>query len=86
MLDVPPTALTRYRMLIAGRWEDAAEGRTLETVDPATGAPWALLPEAGADDVDRAVAAARAAFEGPWRALTASDRRARDARRRQAHR
>jgi acyl-CoA reductase-like NAD-dependent aldehyde dehydrogenase len=74
MPDAPTTPLTRYRMLIAGRWEDAGDGRTLETVDPASGAPWAVLPEAGADDVDRAVAAARAAFEGPWRALTASDR------------
>jgi (Z)-2-((N-methylformamido)methylene)-5-hydroxybutyrolactone dehydrogenase len=66
--------LATYRMLIDGRWEDAASGRTFESVDPATGGAWASVPDAGADDVDRAVAAARAAFDGPWGELTPTDR------------
>jgi len=68
------TDVVDYELLIGGRWGPAAGGRTFLSHDPATGEPWARFPDAEADDVQRAVAAARAAFEGPWRALTATER------------
>src|SRR6185503_60441 len=45
-----------------------------ESMNPYTAAPWALVPRAAKEDVDRAVDAARAAFYGEWRGLTASAR------------
>ena len=54
------------RMLIGGQWVEALSGKTFTSVNPATGKVIAQLAEGGAEDVDRAVAAARAAFEGPW--------------------
>ncbi|MCZ4586702.1 aldehyde dehydrogenase family protein [Rhodococcus opacus] len=63
------------RMFVDGRWVDSASGRTFETVDPATGQVITTVPHAGIEDVDRAVAAARRAFEsGPWRSLTPAER------------
>lgn len=57
-----------YRqMFIGGQWVDAVSGETFETRNPATGALLATVPASGKADIDRAVAAARAAFEGPWR-------------------
>ncbi|MCW2526888.1 MAG: aldehyde dehydrogenase, partial [Pseudonocardiales bacterium] len=47
---------------------------TFETIDPYTGEVWAELAEASKSDVDDAVAAARAAFEGPWGQMTGSQR------------
>jgi phenylacetaldehyde dehydrogenase len=62
-------------MLIDGRWLDAASGKTFPTYNPATGEVLAQVAEATRADVDRAVIAARNAFEsGPWRRLTASER------------
>jgi acyl-CoA reductase-like NAD-dependent aldehyde dehydrogenase len=56
-----------------GRFEPG-EAR-FESLDPATGLPWATMPEARAGDVDRAVVAAeRALYEGPWATMTASQR------------
>ncbi|HEX4766119.1 MAG TPA: aldehyde dehydrogenase [Lichenihabitans sp.] len=64
-----------YEMLIGGRWVAAAGGRTFETENPYLGAAWALVPRAGADDVDRAVSAAHKAFRNPaWRGLTPTAR------------
>ncbi len=59
---------TDRKMLIDGQWVDAQSGRTIEVVDPATGLKLVDVPAGGAADVDRAVAAARRAFEGPWSA------------------
>lgn len=58
--------LEQFRMLIGGKWVDAASGRTFESQNPYTGKPWAVVPDGGPEDVDAAVAAARAAFEGEW--------------------
>ncbi len=55
------------RLFIGGEWVDAASGRTFETVNPATEEVLTTVAEAGPEDVDRAVSAARAAFEGGWR-------------------
>src|SRR6202012_4450788 len=53
-------------MLIDGRWVPAAAGKTLETRNPATGELLANVAEGDKEDIDRAVAAARKAFTGPW--------------------
>jgi phenylacetaldehyde dehydrogenase len=66
---------TPRKMLIGGRWLAAASGKTFPTYNPATGDILAQVAEGNKTDVDRAVAAAREAFEsGPWRKLTASER------------
>jgi acyl-CoA reductase-like NAD-dependent aldehyde dehydrogenase len=64
------------QLLIGGEKVDAADGATFETLDPATGNVITTVAQAGAADVDRAVAAARAAFaEGSaWRSMTPGDR------------
>jgi phenylacetaldehyde dehydrogenase len=63
------------RLLLGGRWVDAAAGRTFATTDPATGGHLADVARGDAADVDRAVAAARAALEADaWRRMTPADR------------
>jgi len=64
------------RLLIGGQWVEAASGQTFPSVNPSTGEVIADLAEADATDADRAVAAARAAFEGPWRRMKPRDRQA----------
>lgn len=64
----------RHRLLIDGAWVDGLAGETLVTGDPATGLPIATVAIGGAADVDRAVAAARRAFAGPWSRLAPPDR------------
>jgi len=54
------------KMLIGGKWVDAASGKRFETHNPATGELLATVAEGDAEDINRAVAAARRAFEGPW--------------------
>jgi acyl-CoA reductase-like NAD-dependent aldehyde dehydrogenase len=67
--------LTKYKMLIGGEWTDAQGGQHFESFNPFTGKPWALIPEGGAQDIDRAVAAARTAFlSTTWQDLTATAR------------
>ena len=63
------------QLFINGQWCDAASGRTFETPNPATGETLARVAEGGAEDIDRAVRAARRAFEeGPWSRMTPSER------------
>jgi acyl-CoA reductase-like NAD-dependent aldehyde dehydrogenase len=64
------------RLYINGEWVAAQSGATLDTYNPVTGQLLASVAEAEAADVDRAVAAARAAFapDGPWRRMDAIDR------------
>ncbi len=61
--------------VIAGRAADAADGRRFTTINPATGEPLAMVADCGAEDIDRAVAAARKAFEGPWGRMAPADRK-----------
>jgi acyl-CoA reductase-like NAD-dependent aldehyde dehydrogenase len=61
-----------YGMLIDGSWVSSAE--TFDVKNPATDAVIARVPKASAADVDRAVQAARRAFEGGWRDVTAQER------------
>ncbi|MYY07489.1 aldehyde dehydrogenase family protein [Streptomyces sp. SID4919] len=67
------TELRRLRNYIDGEFRDAADGRTTEVVNPATGEPYASAPLSGAADVDAAMAAAATAFPA-WRDLTPSER------------
>ena len=63
------------KLFIGGRWVESASGRTFDTIDPATGEVLAKVAEAGPEDVDRAVAAARKSFDsGVWRSLPPAER------------
>jgi phenylacetaldehyde dehydrogenase len=65
------------RLLIGGEWVESTSQRTLPAIDPATGRTVAMLADAGQADVDRAVAAAREAFEkGPWPDMLPAQREA----------
>ena len=66
--------LPQYELHVAGGSVPPAGGRFYETVDPYTGRAWARVPDAGPEDVDRAVTAARTALEGEWGALTGFQR------------
>jgi phenylacetaldehyde dehydrogenase len=63
------------KMLINGKWVEAASGKTFPTYDPSTGEVLARIAEGDREDINRAVKAAREAFDhGPWPRLTASER------------
>ena len=64
------------QLLIGGQWVASDEGRTFATPNPANGRTLAHLTHATSADVDRAVAAARAAFVGPWSKFTPFERQA----------
>ena len=64
----------RYQLFIDGKWVDAESGKTFETPNPATGATLAEVAEADKADIDKAVIAARRAFEGKWSKMSARDR------------
>jgi len=68
-------AVELTKNLINGEWYDAAGGKTFDTFNPATGEVIAKVAAGDREDVDRAVKAARAAFEtGPWPKMSARDR------------
>ncbi len=63
------------KMLIGGQWVEAASGKVFDTINPSTGKVLAKVAEGDREDINRAVAAARKAFEGgSWRKLTSSQR------------
>ena len=65
--DVSSFISRKQKLLINGKWSDAASGKTFPTYDPATGEVLAQVAEADREDINRAVKAARTAFEtGPW--------------------
>lgn len=65
----------KRNMLIAGQWVPAASSKTFPSYDPASGEPFAYVAEGEKEDIDRAVQAARMAFDrGPWPSMTASER------------
>jgi aldehyde dehydrogenase (NAD+) len=69
--------VTPFDMYIGGTWQPARSGARLDSLNPYLGKVWASVPDAGAADVDAAVAAAREAFErGPWSRTTARERAA----------
>jgi aldehyde dehydrogenase (NAD+) len=68
------TTLLRKQLFINGEWRTAAAGKTMKVVNPATEEVIAEVASAEQDDLDAAVAAARAALQGPWSRLSARDR------------
>jgi len=66
--------LKKYQMFIDGEWVDSDTKKTFETLNPENNKPWAIVPEASANDVDRAVRAAQKAFEGEWPKLLPRER------------
>ena len=65
----------KHKMLINGKWVDSASGKRFPTFNPATGEVLSEVAEGDREDIDRAVKAARAAFEtGSWSKMTASER------------
>jgi aldehyde dehydrogenase (NAD+) len=70
------TQLEEFQLFIDGRSVDALSGKTFESQNPYTGQPWATIADGGPDDVDVAVGAARAAFDGEWGQKTGFERAA----------
>ena len=69
------SSVRSYGLLVGGEVVAAASGETFEALNPTTGQTWATHARAGTEDVDRAVRAARAAFESEsWRGLSATKR------------
>src|SRR5438093_4260025 len=72
--DTRAAAVQDAKMIIGGEQVDAADEQTFDVVNPANGEVIARAPLGGPEDVDRAVKAAQAAFEGPWSTWSASKR------------
>jgi betaine-aldehyde dehydrogenase len=69
------TEVRTYQMYVNGEWIESASSKTFPVYDPATEEVIAQVPDSNADDVNRAVAAAKSAFEdGPWSTTTAQER------------
>jgi aldehyde dehydrogenase (NAD+) len=67
------TGTKQFQNYIGGKWVDAGGGETFESISPANGEPIGVFPKSGPEDVDRAVSAAKAAFE-EWRLVPAPKR------------
>uniref|UniRef100_A0A5B6ZSB3 Aldehyde dehydrogenase domain-containing protein n=1 Tax=Davidia involucrata TaxID=16924 RepID=A0A5B6ZSB3_DAVIN len=71
----PPVQINYTQLLINGQFVNSASGKTFPTLDPRTGEVIAHVAEGDAEDINRAVSAARKAFdEGPWPRMTAYER------------
>ncbi|KAJ7560012.1 hypothetical protein O6H91_04G110800 [Diphasiastrum complanatum] len=71
----PPFDITYTKLLINGEFVDSASGKTFPTVDPRTEEVIANVAEGDVEDIDRAVKAARKAFdEGPWPRMSSYER------------
>jgi len=64
----------RYQLFINNQWEDPASNEWFDALDPFSGEAFAQIPRGGPGDVDRAVRAAKAALEGPWGRMSATNR------------
>uniref|UniRef100_A0A5B6ZSC3 Aldehyde dehydrogenase domain-containing protein n=1 Tax=Davidia involucrata TaxID=16924 RepID=A0A5B6ZSC3_DAVIN len=74
-LITPPVQINHTQLLINGQFVDSASGKTFPTLDPRTGEVIAHVAEGEAEDINRAVSAARKAFDdGPWPKMTAYER------------
>ena len=72
----PELNFTPRGLYIGGEWQEAAEGGRLASINPSTGEPLGEVPAATGADVDRAVRAARKAFESEWRRMPILERAA----------
>jgi aldehyde dehydrogenase (NAD+) len=70
VVDIRP----RYGLFIGGEWADAADGAEMQTISPATEETLSTVTTAGAEDVDRAVRAARRAFQRTWGPMAPAER------------
>ncbi|GAB2931868.1 aldehyde dehydrogenase [Rhodococcus aerolatus] len=75
-MTAPTDDLQHFRLFIGGRSVDAVSGRTFTSLNPYTGTEWASLADGSPEDVDLAVASARAAFDGEWGQMTGFERAA----------
>ncbi len=67
--------MQQYKLFIDGEFVDAKDGKTFETIDPGNGLPFATVAQAGRDDAEAAIAAARRAFDrGDWSGLEMAER------------
>ena len=67
--------ITEYKMLINGNWVASSDGKSFNSVNPATGRVWSTIPEATKKDVELAVDTAHTAFSsGPWSKMTPTER------------
>jgi len=71
---IAPPKVRLTKNLIGGKWVDAESGQTFETFNPATGEVIAHVAQSDKADIDKAVAAARRAFEGPWSKFSPRER------------
>ena len=72
-----PSGLQAFGMYINGASVGASNGKIMESLNPYSGKAWATVPDGSKEDIDAAVAAARAAFDhGPWSEMTATQRAA----------
>jgi acyl-CoA reductase-like NAD-dependent aldehyde dehydrogenase len=68
------TDIRTFRYFVGNAWHEPVGGVWFDSENPATGEVWARIPDCRQADIDRAVAAAQAAFEGPWGGLQAAER------------
>lgn len=66
-------AYTQDKLFIGGEWVDPLDGEVVPSIDPSTGAPWALAAFGGKRGIDRAVEAPQAAMRGPWSCMAPSE-------------
>jgi len=71
---MPVNAVDQKQLFINNEWRPAASGQTMEVINPATEEVCAAVASAGADDLNAAVEAARAALDGPWGQMSARER------------
>ncbi|HEY9029441.1 MAG TPA: aldehyde dehydrogenase family protein, partial [Burkholderiaceae bacterium] len=75
MTETPTASYPDTRLLIAGQWRDAADGRRIPVANPATGQTIGHVAHANVSDLDDALAAAQKGFEA-WRSIPAAERAA----------
>jgi acyl-CoA reductase-like NAD-dependent aldehyde dehydrogenase len=76
MTSATSTELEEFGLFIGGKTVDALSGKTFESQNPYTEAPWARMADGSPEDVDLAVASARAAFDGEWGQMSGFQRAA----------
>ncbi|MGC4251350.1 MAG: aldehyde dehydrogenase family protein [Sphingobium sp.] len=73
--ELPSFVSGSKKLLIGGRWVDAQSGKQIDVINPATGEVMGQIAQGDGADIDRAVAAARKAFESEWSRWTPHERR-----------
>src|SRR5690625_3476512 len=66
--------MKKYKMFVGGEWVSSSTNETFESINPYTQQPWATIPEASEDDVNRAIESARNAFYNVWKETSGYER------------